>query len=340
MALAFVAPLAPQDGRFDAQSRLVLVPVTVTGANGRPIDGLTASDFQLLDNGHPQQVTVDTFSTGIAPVALAVAVQSSGISFAALEKVRDIGAMIQPLITGERGCAALVAFDDSIDWLQECTSDPHVLTLAFNKLRPGDDKSARMLDAVSSAIDRLSKPPNTRRVLLLISESRDRGSESGLESIIVALQAAGVTVYATTYSAFSSAWTTRASRPPPLPAEPPAATRPPGQPPPGGKVPAPTPVEQRVDLLGAVGELLRLGQANTTKALAEATGGDTFSFSRRRGLEEAIAELGAELHTQYLLSFVPESPEPGQHRLEVRLPRHHGYTVRARHAYWPPSGSR
>jgi len=101
-------------------SRLVLVPVTVNG-HQRPIDidGLEASDFSLFDNGQPQKATVDTMDTGVAPVALVIAVQSSGISAAALEKVRKIAAMIQPLITGDRGCAAVVSFAERIKWLQE-----------------------------------------------------------------------------------------------------------------------------------------------------------------------------------------------------------------------------
>lgn len=338
LALSLAISLAAQDVGFEIESRMVLVPVTVSDPKGRTVDGLTPSDFQLLDKGRPREVVVDTIGTGVPPIALAVAVQSSGISFAALEKVRDIGTMIQPLITGQRGCAALVAFDENIDWLQECTSDPDALALAFNKLRPGDQKSARMLDAVSSGVDRLKQRPYARRVLLLISESRDRGSETDLESVVIALQTAGVTVYATTYSAFATAWTTRTSRPPDPPREPGEARRPPDQPPPAGNTPYPTPIEQRIDLIGALGEMLRLGQANTLKALTDATGGETFSFTRRRGLEDAIEKLGAELHSQYLLTFTPEeAPDPGYHRLEVRLQRSGNYRIRARPGYWSPN---
>jgi len=120
LVLAFAASLAAQEPRFDVGSRLVLVPVTVNG-HQRPIDidGLEASDFSLFDNGQPQKATVDTMDTGVAPVALVIAVQSSGISAAALEKVRKIAAMIQPLITGDRGCAAVVSFAERIKWLQE-----------------------------------------------------------------------------------------------------------------------------------------------------------------------------------------------------------------------------
>src|SRR5262245_14145901 len=109
-ALLLALSLSAQDSRFGVNSRLVLVPVTVTDAKGRSIDGLEASDFTLLDGDQPRKITVDTLATGVAPIALAVAVQSSGISTPVLEKVRRIGSLIQPLVVGDRGCAALVTF--------------------------------------------------------------------------------------------------------------------------------------------------------------------------------------------------------------------------------------
>ena len=210
MALALAACLGAQEPSFNVRSRLVLVPVTVTDLKGRSIDGLEASDFVLSDNGRPQNVTVDTIDTGVAPVALVVAVQSSGISAAVLEKVRKIGAMIQPLITGERGCAGVVSFAERVTWVQDCTKDPDALDRAFRERRAGADKEARMLDAVQSAVEHLRRQPSARRVLLLISESRDRGSEAALDVVTAAAQSDGVTVYAATYSAFKTAFTSKA----------------------------------------------------------------------------------------------------------------------------------
>jgi hypothetical protein len=58
LVLAFT--LYAQNPRFGVQSRLVLVPVTVTDAKGRAVNGLEANDFVVLDNGRPQKATVDT----------------------------------------------------------------------------------------------------------------------------------------------------------------------------------------------------------------------------------------------------------------------------------------
>jgi hypothetical protein len=76
VSLALAAALSAQEPRFGAQSRLVLVPTTVTDARGRTIDGLETTDFMVLDNGKPQKLTVDTIGTGVAPIALVVAVQT------------------------------------------------------------------------------------------------------------------------------------------------------------------------------------------------------------------------------------------------------------------------
>src|ERR1039458_9651341 len=208
--LAFVLPLAAQDSRFNVRSRLVLVPVTISDSNGRPVDGLEAADFRLLDNRWGRKITVDTIATGVAPIALVIAVQSAGISTPVLEKVRKIGVMIQPLVTGERGCAGVLSFSEKVAWLQDCTNNADAIQRALYRLKPGEHKQAVMLDAVNSAIEHLAKRPNARRVLLLISESRDRGSETDLKADRKSAQSADVTIYALTYSAMKTAFTTKA----------------------------------------------------------------------------------------------------------------------------------
>jgi VWFA-related protein len=343
IVLALAVTLVAQESRFGVQSRLVLVPVTVVDAKGRTVDGLEAQDFAVIDNGRPQTISVDTIGTGVAPVALVIAVQTSGISKPVLEKVQKIGAMIQPLVTGDRGCAAVVSFSERIDWIQDCTNDPDALIGAFQQLHHGQPKGARMLDAVYDAVKRLEKYQNSRRVLLLISESRDRGSETRLDQAAIAAQTAGVSIYAATYSALKSAWTTKSS----ATAEPRTPKRPDtpseqtgtmsgGQPkcnPYGCPEPWVPPLDQRVDVLGGITELTRLGQANSTAVLATGTGGATFPFTRFKGLEEAIQKLGAELHTQYVLSFTPDDLAPGFHRLQVKVDSG-DFRVRARPGYW------
>jgi hypothetical protein len=95
-----------------------------------------------------------------------------------------------------------------------------------------------------------------------------------------------------------------------------------------------------VDIIGAVGELARMSGTKTTDVLTTRTGGAAFPFARQKGLEQAIGKLGEELHTQYVLSFMPEGPVPGYHRLEVRINRTGEFRVRARPGYWAVQASR
>ena len=125
-----------QTADFGVKTRLVLVPVTVTAKGGAHVHGLEAADFTLLDNGRMRDIAVDSIGTGVAPISLAVAVQTSGISMAAVEKVRRIGAMIRPLVLGERGKAMLIAFDDAIRVPLEWSSDEGRIAQAFEDLAP------------------------------------------------------------------------------------------------------------------------------------------------------------------------------------------------------------
>ena len=327
--------LVAQEPGFVVQTRLVFVPTTIQNAQGKPVDGLTEANFKVLDNGIPQPFSLDTFGTGVARVALIVAVQTSGISASALVKVRQIGAMIQPVVTGERGCAGLLSFSDSVVVRQACTKDPDALSKAFAALTPRAPTEGHMLDGAVEAIKLLEAQPNARRVLLLISETRDRGSEATLPDVIRQAQAAGVTVYSATYSAFRTGFFAkpedvrqpRQTRPLPIPS---------GKPnwdPVGETIPANSSA-QSGNILAGIGELARLSKEKTTEKLALATGGAEYPFTRLPGLEKAIQNLGEEIHSQYVISFMPKEPQPGYHTLTVQVQPGSNLRIRTRPGYW------
>jgi len=201
-----------QDSTIRASVHLVLVPVTVTDPKGNFIDGLTASDFVLYDDGIPQrEIQVDSSDTVLAPVALVIAIQSSGISQAALEKIHKIGGMFQPLVAGEKGEVAVLAYDDEVRLLQDFTRDSSRISGAFESVNGRTIKSGKMFDAVMEGVKMLEKTPESyRRMLLVLGESRDRGSKTKLDRAIEAAQRASVVMYPITYSAQSTAWTTQA----------------------------------------------------------------------------------------------------------------------------------
>ena len=154
---------AAQDSQFHAQAKVVQVPVTVTGKDGGTVDGLAAQDFLVLDNGARQEVTLDDFSAASAPISLAIVIQISKISTPVLAKIREIGGMIQPLVTGQRGQVAVVTFNNRIQWVLDFTSDDDRIRSAMKSLRPGlAMQDARMLDAIAVVADHMERRPGRK----------------------------------------------------------------------------------------------------------------------------------------------------------------------------------
>jgi VWFA-related protein len=310
LLLAFLAPLtkdAPaQQQTFRVQSKVVQVPVVVTDKEGRNIDGLRARDFTVLDNGVPQEVTLDDFAAGLPPISLVVAVQSSQTSQLALADIRRIGAMIQPLVTGQRGEVAVVAFDHDIQWLQDFTRNEDKIHDAIKSLRTGAATGARIFDTIAEAADRM-RPRQGRKMLLLISQSNDSGSRSKFQEAVEAVEREGIEVFAAHYSSYAMSWIARSEDFPEKPI-----------------------LDQMF-----YAELARIGSINHVRALALATGGSDYSFARQQGIDKAIGQLGAEVHSQYILSF-PQRQEDtlGMHQIEVSLPARGDLRIRARQAYW------
>ena len=217
--LSWLGCVAAQNGSFRVQTKVVQVPVSVTAKNGRSIDGLVARDFRVLDDGAQQEITVDDFNTGLPRISLAIAVQKSGISTPALTSIRRIAGMIQPLVTGPRGEAAVVTFDSQIKWLQDFTPDDDKIQYAVQSLKPGSLGQARMLDAIAEAVDRMQQRKG-RKVLLLISEARDRGSETKFQQAIEAVERQGIQVFAAHYSAYATSLIAKPKDLPELPPSP------------------------------------------------------------------------------------------------------------------------
>jgi hypothetical protein len=224
----------------------------------------------VLDDGVQQEVTVDDFSTGLPRISLAVAIQTSGISTPASTDIRRIGGMIQPLVVGPRGEAAVLTFDSQIKWLQDFTPDDEKIRDVVKNLKSGSDMAqARMLDAIVEAADRMQQRKG-RKVLLLISESRDRGSETKFQQAMEAVERQGIQVFAAHYSAYATSLIAKPKNLPDLPSAPPDLDDPSEPSPPPG-----------VDFLAIFAEAARLGKTNAIQALTRITGGGQIIRSRR-----------------------------------------------------------
>lgn len=294
---------------------LILVPATVTDRHDKTIEGLTESDFEVLDNGKRVKHSLETTNQ---PIALVVAVQTSAIAGPALAKVQKIGSMFEPLLVGEGGVAAILTYSDQIKVWQDFTHSADDFTRRMRKIEPdgASRTEARMNDAVLEAVKMLDGRPKYRRVLVVVGESRDRGSQAKLEEAVTRAQSANVTVYPVNYSVYKTSFTSRGDE------------RFEGS---GRRVYDTDPG----NLLAVFTEIARLATQDAGEALAKYTGGEKVSFTRLAGLERVIAKIGDDLHMQYLLSFQASGGEDkSYHAIAVKVRRSEA-VVRARPGYWP-----
>ena len=94
--------------------------------------------------------------------------------------------------------------------------------------------------------------------------------------------------------------------------------------------------DDNLDILGGAKELGRMALPNVAEALTRATGGRHLSFVTLNTLENVISRAGEEIHSQYLLSFVPlQDNTTAFHEIRVAIPSRPDAVIRVRPGYWP-----
>jgi VWFA-related protein len=317
---------------FQSSVKEVMAPVTVTDKDGLNVNGLTALDFRLLDNGKPQAFTLDTVAH---PISLVVAVQANTSVEKILPQIQKIGSVFDSLVIGDNGELAVLAFDHRIQTMTPFTSDPDKIHDAFKKIKIGSTAS-HLNEATMEALNMLRRrPSDRRRILVLISESRDMGSHYHVRDVLTEAEFADIVIYPVDISHLVTSLTAKQlpNRPNPIP--------PGGQHLPGDNIMTPTldlQLNQNGNYVPVFKEMFIAVKAifisNPLEVYSKFTGGREYSFLNQRGLEQAVADIGEELHSQYLVTYSPNNQEEaGFHEIEVRVNKPE-LKVRTRNGYW------
>jgi len=339
----------PKDtqAKVKVQVALVNTPVTVRDGRGEMVHNLEAGDFQITDNGIVQRIS--HFDLGGDPLSMVILLETSSRVEPLLPQVRKTGILFTQTVMGPTGEAAVVGFNDSLDKLQDFTTNGDLIENTIARLAEGTSGS-KLYDAMALGVEMLSgRPlgtpdnPGRRRVLVIVAEATDgehRGSKVELGEVLRQAQLANVTIYSVGLSS------TRAE----LQAKP-KDTRPqitpPGTfplPPQPGVPQTPTSEENRygnIDLMAAavwaVQHIHNQVKDHALEIATTATGGAHLPTFRDRSIEKAIDEIGGELHSQYTLSYTPTNADaPGYHEIKVNIVRDDAKNlkVRARPGYY------
>ena len=208
--LAATAQTAAPDIRVDVN--VVNVLCTVRNHRGAFVADLAQSDFQILEDGRPQQIRyfareVDTPFT----VALLLDVSGSVTRVLEDERLAALRFFYEVLRPSDRGL--LAAFSHIVEISQDVTSSADRLRTALRAVRPFDLNLPPQYDAHGGTLlyeaiqtvcsTKLISLPG-RKIVILISDGVDNGSRIGADAAIQSAQLADAVLYGIHYSGSDS----------------------------------------------------------------------------------------------------------------------------------------
>jgi len=319
----------------------IVAPVLVTDRQGNLVDGLQPNQFHLWDNGKEQNIQVDVT---YEPISLVIAIECSARVESILPQIKHLGSLVQTVI-GTQGEAAVIKFDGRLITMQDFTNDADKLKVAINKINAGSS-GTRLIDAVDRSVYMLrNRPKGNRRIVLLVSETRDEGSETRLREALIRANLTNVLIYTVDITQFAVRLTEKPPDPGPTRRDPTVMNNPLGVP------NTPTTMDQnygmgnRAQFVPLLKEIFvdakGLFVKDPSTQFARATGGHEFYFLKQKGLEEAVQRIGTEIRSHYMISYNPNNQtEGGYHTIEVGIDRTSDLICKTRPGYWLGGGSK
>jgi VWFA-related protein len=290
--------------KIEVQTILVSEPATVRDSKGAMVHDLQIENFRVTDNGVPQTIT--HFEVGGDAISLVIAVETSSRIESLLPKLRKTGVLVTQTVMGPNAEAAVVGFNDTVDKLQDFTANPDAVEKVFSRLDDGTSGS-KLYDALALGVEMLSerdKPtptePARRRIMLVLAEADDKGSEAKLDTVLRRAQRENITIWSVGFSTVHALIGNRAKMKPSDP---------------GYGDNNLIPVAK-----WAVTRMKDQVAGNPLETAASATGGSFMPVWKDRSIGKAIDEIGGELHSQYLLMYAPTGTDAGGfHQIKVTV---------------------
>ena len=204
LGLAAASPVAAQPSSvpvFSAETGLVNVAVTVEDGQGRPIEGLTARDFVVSEEGRRQRVEMCARmgEPGNPSTSLDVAlvVDTSDSMLATLRRSQEV--TVRFLTNLPNAQEIIVVFFDQVQRQERFDREnPEALFERVRTLPEGGNTALR--DAIAFSLRALSKS-NGRSALVLLTDGIDTVSATSQAALDRAVQSHAVTIYPVAYPA-------------------------------------------------------------------------------------------------------------------------------------------
>ena len=187
--LALGAQTQEPSTTIKVQVRLVEVYASVHDKKGHFVDGLSRENFQVLEDGKPQQIAA--FDSTSQSLSCAILLDTTGSMNEALPRVKNATVKLIDELDPEDS-VAIFTFDQRLVVRQEFTTDKSAAKRAA--LRTRAEGATALFDALSEASQELSQRSG-KKVLILFTDGDDNSSALNANAAVARAKKAGVPLY-------------------------------------------------------------------------------------------------------------------------------------------------
>ena len=197
LVLGGLAAQQPQAPTFRAGVDIVNFPVMVVDRQGKPVTGLKADDFEILENGKQQQLKYFSMGTpdGAPPLHLGLLLDTSGSMADDLKDARSAAVTFVNALDGAKDFT-FVDFDTQVHVARFEAADYARLV---ERIRArGAEGMTALYDAIGVYLDGAQRQDG-QKVLVLYTDGGDTTSSLSFKDLLDLVKASDVTVYAVGY---------------------------------------------------------------------------------------------------------------------------------------------
>jgi len=298
-------PAQEPEPTFKGGVDVVSVFCTVRTKQGGLVGSLTKDDFQISEDGKPQEIKYFTRETDL-PLTIGLLIDVSRSQSRLIEEEKQAASQFFTQVLQKKDLAFLISFGSEAELLQDYTSSARLLRHGLDGLKVNapppqvtespvptayTPRGTILYDAVYLAAHDQLRGQVGRKVIVLITDGNDEGSRLKIDAAMRAAQLADTIIYGIEY------YDSRA--------------------------------------YGGGFSLGGSGGSSVLKRMSEETGGRSFRVSGRHPLSEAFDEIQKDMRTQYAIGYLPtNSKKDGTfRRLEIKT-KDKDQKVQARKGYF------
>ena len=322
-----VEGIADDGDVIKVETEIVSVPVKVSDRKGRFIGVLTKENFQIFEDGVPQEI--EYFSNEQQPFTVALVLD---MSYSTKFKIAEIQQAAMNFINQlrENDRVMVVSFDEQVYVHTQPTNDRQALQRAIRSTKIGYGTS--LYEAVDLVINQKFRKINGRKAIVLFTDGVDTTSRRAhdLGNLSDALELDAL-VYPIQYDTFADVQAMK-NKPvivqQPIPSPIPTQNKSPFPfPLPTGGVGTPSSQGTTPEDYRKAGEYLN--------GMADRTCGRLYQADSTANLALAFSNIAAELREYYSLGYYPKDAATAgkKHKIKVRVNQPQGAVVRARDSY-------